>query len=498
MAKAKAKNKIPPPVKPAPVTPILSGIKIEQPDYTLYLQIPDSLLECRCSFVTQGESAVLTVEELLETLKGYTALEMIDLSVCEDIVASAAVGKPQFNVLLACGTPPLPGRDGYFDLTASSTTEVQGGDDVMAIVDMYIVQTFVNVVTGDEIGRIIPEVQGTPGRDIRGEEILPPPCKDLSYTLGKHIQLDPESGILTAASIGRFCNLRGEFSVEEEFIVKGDVDFNVGIIDFKGFVEVRGDVLDNFDIKATKGLTVRGNIGVCSILSDGDVTFCGMDGQDTGSIVCGGTLRAHHIHSTSIECAGDVIVEAEIHDCNIKTLGRIIVNKDTISGGSYIAQGGIEASKLGSRSARHTTLLVGVDYNYVEELRHLLGQLTATQAEIGEARSLEEITELRKRAAILSELILTIRGKTVAAANAKINVKKKLHENVKMVLGDVTSTMQEAKDGPITIVENMSAGGVRFIPMTSMDLKAADIERAFILEQKISKTGAKNGKNSCN
>ena len=495
---AKAKNKMPAPATPEPVTPILTGIKIEQPGYTIYLQIPESALECRCSFVPHIESALLTVEKLLDTLKEYAALEMIDLSACEDIVTSAAAGKPQFNVLLASGTAPIPGRDGYFELTASSTAEVQGNDDVMAIVDMYIVQTFVNVVTGDEIGRIIPAVQGTPGRDIRGEQILPPPCNNLSFTLGKHIQLDLESGILSAASIGRFCNLRGEFSVEEEFIVKGDVDFNVGKIDFKGFVEVRGDILDNFDIKATKGLTVRGNIGVCSILSDGDVTFCGMDGQDTGSIVCGGTLRAHHIHSTSIECAGDVIVEAEIHDCNIKTLGRIIVNKDTISGGSYIAQGGIEASKLGSRSARHTTLLVGVDYNYVEELKHLLGQLTATQAEIGEARSLEEITELRKRAAILSEQISTIRGKTVSSANAKINVKKKLHENVKMVLGDVTSTMQKAKDGPITIVENISSGGVRFIPMTSIDLKASDIERAFVLEEKISKTGATNGKKSGN
>ncbi len=493
---AKAKNNVPPPVTPAPVTPILSGIKIEQPDYTLYLQIPDSLLECRCSFVPQGEGAVLTVEELLETLKEYAALEMIDQSACEDFVASANAGRQLLNVLLVSGAPPVAGKDGYFQLTATATSVVQSDDDDLAIVDMYRVQTFVNVVTGDEIGRIVPAVQGTPGINVRGEQIFPLPCKELSYTLGKHINLDRESGILSAASIGRFCDLRGEFSVEEEFIVKGDVDFNVGIIDFKGFVEVRGDVLDNFDIKATKGLTVRGNIGVCNIVSDGDITFCGIDGQDTGSIVCGGTLRAHHIHSTNIECAGDVIVEAEIHDCTIKTLGRIIVNKDTISGGSYIAQGGIEASKLGSRSARHTTLLVGVDYNYVEELKHLLGQLTATQAEIGEARSLEEITELRKRAAILSERISTIRGKTVAAANAKINVKKMLHENVKMVLGDVTSTMQEEKNGPITIIENISAGGVRFIPMTSMDLKAADIERAFILEQKLSKNRGTGDSNS--
>jgi uncharacterized protein (DUF342 family) len=290
--------------------------------------------------------------------------------------------------------------------------------------------------------------------------------------------------ILRATSSGRFCQSGTEFSVEKEFVVKGNVDFEVGTLNFNGFVEVKGDVLDNFDIIATKGLTVTGNIGICSIVSDGDISFRGMNGQGRGNIVCGGTLRAQHIHSTDIECTGDVLVDVEIHDCTIKALGRIVVNKDTISGGSYIAMGGIEANKLGSPSARHTSLLVGVDYNYVEELKRLLEKLTATQAEIGQARSLEEITELRKRAALLTERIANLRTKTVAAANAKINVKKTLHENVHMVLGGVTETVQEVVAGPLTIVENISEGGLRFIPMSSMEVKATDIEQAFILEQK--------------
>jgi len=125
----------------------------------------------------------------------------------------------------------------------------------------------------------------------------------------------------------------------------------------------------------------------------------------------------------------------------------------------------------------------------VRVTNRLQEELTATQAVISEAESLVQITELRKRSATLSGQIATLRSKTVATANAKINVKKKLHENVRLELGNTTETVLEKQTGPLSIVENLSEGGLRYIPMTSLDVKAADIERAFILEKKFAKKG---------
>jgi uncharacterized protein (DUF342 family) len=464
--------------------PDFIGVEVRQPGYSLYLLIPDNYMECRCSYLAHEEGTMLTSWELADILMQYNVVYGIDQEALEDFVVDAAAGRQQHDVLLAAGTPPVDGTDGYFALSVPPSTVVKSGNNDVSRVDMYIVQTFVNVSNGEEIGRIIPEVSGTPGQNIMGLPIPPLPAKPLNCKIGKNIRVEEEGALLIATATGRFCQLAGELSVEEEFIVSGDVDFNIGVINFKGFVEVRGDVLDNFNITATKGLTVTGNIGVCSIVCDGDVTFCGMDGQNRGSIVCCGTLRANFIHNTIIECTGDVIVDVEIHDCTIRTLGRIIVNKDTISGGSYIAQQGIESKKLGSPSSRHTSLLVGVDYRYVEELKRLLEELTETQGKIREARSLDEITELRKTAAKLSDRIAIIREKAVVAANAKINVKTKLHENVRMALGDVSQTINEAKDGPITIIENITEGGLRFLSMTNLDIKATEIELAFVREQK--------------
>ncbi|MFA7406092.1 MAG: FapA family protein, partial [Pelobacteraceae bacterium] len=192
------------------------------------------------------------------------------------------------------------------------------------------------------------------------------------------------------------------------------------------------------------------------------------------------------IHDAVVECAGDVIVDVEIHNSSIRTLGKIVVDKGAISGGSYIALGGIEARKIGSAASVHTALSAGVDYHDVELLEKLFAALNDAQNKIKQSQSLTEIAELRKTTASLTDSIMDIRGKVVESANAKINTKAVLYENVQLSLGSVTELIKEQKDGPLSIIENSIEGGLRFLSMTSLDVKARDIELAYIREQKMS------------
>ena len=178
------------------------------------------------------------------------------------------------------------------------------------------------------------------------------------------------------------------------------------------------------------------------------------------------------------------VAMVEIHNCTIRTLGRIFVDKGAISGGSCIAQGGIEAKKVGSVSSVHTKLQAGVDYHDVELLEKLFAALAETQNKAKESQSLTEITELRKTTASLADNIMAIRGKENAATNAKINVKAVLYENAQLILGSAAETIKEQMDGAHSIIENSIEGGLRYLSMTSLDVKATDIELAFIREQK--------------
>lgn len=470
----------------ASAVPAIGGSEVKKIGYSLYLKIPENRLECRCSYVPHEQGSMMTHDELAALLKQYNVREGIDQKAFDDFVIKAAAGQQQIDVLLASGTMPVPGADEYISISVNSSTAVHDSDAALTDLDMHIVQTFINVSSGDEIGRIIPAEPGVPGRNIMGLPIPSQPGKPLKVVIGKNIRVEENGTLLIASATGRFCQSSGEVSVEEQYVVKGDVNFRIGTINFKGVVEVRGDVLDNFDITATKGLTVTGNIGVSAIVSDGDITFCGMDGQDKGTIVCGGTLRANFIHDVTVECAGDVIVGVEIHNCTIRALGRVVVDKGAISGGSCIAQGGIEAKKIGSASSQHTKLHAGVDYRDVALLDKWFATLAETQAKAKESKSLAEITELRQVIATLSDSIMAIRSKADATANAKINAKAVLYENVQLTVGTVTETITEQRDGAHSIIENSIDGGLRILSMTSLDVKAADIERAFVREQKMS------------
>ena len=108
------------------------------------------------------------------------------------------------------------------------------------------------------------------------------------------------------------------------------------------------------------------------------------------------------------------------------------------------------------------------------------------QNKIKQSQSLTEIAELRKTSASLTDSIMDIRGKVVESANAKISAKAVLYENVQLSLGSVTELIKDQKDGPLSVIENSIEGGLRFLSMTSLDVKASDIEQAYIREQKMS------------
>lgn len=470
--------------KPQGTTGTFLGTEIKRLGYSLFIRVPDNRLECRCSYVPNQQGSMMTRDEFMAHLTQNKVREGLDQTLLDDFIVKAAAGIPQSDVLLASGTPPVAGADSFISLSVKPSVAIHEDDETATQIDMYIVQTFINVSVGDEIGRIIPAEPGTPGRNVMGTPIPPQPGKPLKLKLGKNIRLEDDGATLIAEATGRFCQSSGEISVEEEYVVAGDVNFKIGSINFKGVVDIRGDILDNFDVTATKGLRVSGNIGVCNIASDGDITFCGMDGQDKGTIVCGGTLRAHFIHDTVIECTGDVLVEVEIHNCTIKTLGRIIVEKGAISGGSYIALGGIESKKIGSPASVKTKLAVGVDYRDTPELETLMAELAENQKKAGQTQVLTEIMILREERALLTDRILAIRNRTVSVSNPKISAKTAIYDKVLVSIGTVNEEIKDQKDGPLSIIENTIEGGLRFLSMTSLDVKATDIELAFVREQK--------------
>lgn len=459
----------------------IAGKEYKKLGFSLYIWLSENRLECRCSYVPREQGSMMTRDELAGYLAQSYVREGIIPEALDDFAVKAAAGQTLTMVLLAEGTAPTAGEDGWLEYTAQPSVTIVHDIDQAADVDLHNVQSFINVTPGAEIGRIIPPQPGTPGRNVMGEVIPAQDGKPLNLKIGANIRCDDASRLLATAA-GRVCRAGGEISVAEEYVVAGDVDFRVGSIVFNGFVEVRGDILDGFNVTAVKGLRVNGNIGACAICSDGDIAFCGMDGQEKGSIECGGSVSANFIHNCAVVASGDVQAEIELHNCHIRSLGRIVANKGAIAGGSYTALGGIETKKAGSASSVKTVLRAGSDYRDMAELELLLAELEENSAQIRQVGSQHELEELRKKGAELSAAISAIRSRSDERANPKINVKKILYDNTFLHIGQAAKQKVDERDGPFSAIEDTIEGGLRFLAMTSLDVPARDIEQAFVRE----------------
>ena len=458
--------------------------------YTLQLVVSGDKLTCTVVYSPTSNGAPLTHDELRGFLSQAKIVEGLDEAGIAALVAAAAQGKSLSATVVARGQAMLPGEDGWIELAVSDALadEPAEADEEQVDdgrVDLRRVQSFLNVSTGQVIGKVMPPGPGTAGKSVHGSRIAPQSGKLLQLQIERGIRLADDGVSLYAEADGRLCLRGGEISVEDTYAVKGDVDFKVGNIVFNGFVDIKGDVLDGFTVKATKGIRIQGNIGVCEVASEGDISFCGMNGQGKGSVVCGGNVTANFIADAQVDCEGDVLVETEIRSSYIHANGCIKVNKGILTGGECVALGGIESSIIGTVSSQRTRVVAGVCQRDLQELNRLFNELKELIANFNAAGRTMDTAEFARGRADITARIQEVRSRVYPARNPKVNVKKHLYEGVSLTIGQLSEDLREGKDGPFSMIENTLEGGFRYLGLTDLSVKAQQIEEAFVQQEEL-------------
>ena len=464
----------------------VSRFEIKRHGYTLALEVSPDEQECYCYY----EPSTIGGTPLTDSeLQGHLAQFKINVGILPEAVSSllnsAVSAKSVSRLLVACGIPMVPGEDGHIAIGVSDDL-AEAEPEGAGTVDFRRVQAFLNVEAGELVATIMPPGPGVPGKTVTGKIVPPLPGAPVQLKIGQNVCLSDDGVTVLSLAIGRVCLRENVISVEDVYEIDGNVDFKVGNVAFKGYVEVKGDVLDGFFVKATKGIKVRGNIGVCMIESDGDISFCGMNGQGTGKVLCGGSISANFISDAVIECVGNVSAEVEIRSSQIKCLGVISVNKGGLTGGEYFALAGIECANLGSRTALRTRVVAGVHYGDLEELNCLFNELKALVAEFTAApKGTVDMKAFAQKRALVTERTQEVRSRTYEQCNPKINVKKALYEGVSITLGMISDNILEERKGPVSIIENSIEGGFRYLGMTPLSFRAQMIEQTFIQQQQL-------------
>ncbi|MFC1724664.1 flagellar assembly protein A [candidate division KSB1 bacterium] len=363
------------------------------------------------------------------------------------------------EILIAQGKEVIHGKNGEIKFTFD--TEIKPKMDEKGNVNYKDLNLIQNFKKGDKLAEAIPPVEGTAGSNIFGEEIKPKEGTQAFLPIGNNSYPDPENPNILLSAIDGSINMKGnKVNIDPVFIVKENVDYETGNIDFIGSVIVKGDVKSGFNIKAQGDLQIDGVVEDATIEVEGDVLIkSGFVGKGDGKIVAGGNVMAQFCESENIVCAGDIIVSDYVMHCNIDTKGKLIVTNQNglIVGGSIYAVKGVEAKIIGNPGATATKIFAGIDKetkDKIEENKVRLSKNIENEKKIRE--TLEFLDKEKRRRKKLTEDKEVLLQKIIQLKESN----KEERERISSELEEFEAKMEEFKNSIIKIDEAVYPGTI--------------------------------------
>ncbi len=481
--------------------------EVREAEYDLYVVLFDGETECCVTLHPNYRGLDFEPAWLIENLAKVEVTFGLDKKAIEECCKSASRGEPVDDIIVARGKHPVPGEDESIEFLVKPFDEnPEFDEDESGQVDFHETNLFENAKAGDVIARAKPAKVGEAGTTVQGKPI---PVRDPARTTlraGSGAKLSDDKQEVVATVDGRVLYRAGTISVTEELVVD-DVDLSTGNIDFVGFVRVRGDVCDGFNVRGGKGIRISGAVGHSTLESDGDIQLGGMTGlEGQGSIRCGGNLTANYLHEVDVECEGDVMVKNEVMHCGIKTRGKLTI-PGLVAGGQYIALAGMEVGRIGSEAGVKTYFTAGFDYEDIgridkmhEELRKIerleqglcakmlrftrqAEKSKMTDRQMGAMETLRaEIADLNRQKKLVQADIDGMLEKSSAVANAKINVRRIINSGAVFRLGFTTGQVEDYREGSWSIIEHRGSQ-LKFVRLTPLSKSAREVEEELMAQE---------------
>lgn len=260
--------------------------------------------------------------------------------------------------LIASGREAVAGRDAeikyHFETNPLRVGTVKGGGTI----DFKDRGGIPHVSAEALLAEKIPAESGTPGLDLSGRTIDPPPAEDIKLLIGKGVILS-DDGLNAIANIDGMPQISdaGKICVLPKLEISGDVDLKSGHVNFGGEIVITGAVRSGFHVKGHS--LSASEVQKAEITTTGDINISG--GIRGAFIKTEGTLHAAYVHESHIYAKSDVVVSKEIIDSTIETSGACIVKTGAILSTTIVAKKGIWAYQIGSDVAKPCQLSIGGD-----------------------------------------------------------------------------------------------------------------------------------------
>jgi uncharacterized protein (DUF342 family) len=366
------------------------------------------------------------------------------------------------DILVAKAKLPVNGSDAeiVYSFNAEKTLKPTMSED--GSVDFHKLDMIESVKEGQLLATLIPIDYGEPGKDVYGNMIRPKKVRNKRLRHGKNIHLSDDKLQMYSDVSGNVTLVNDMVFVTDTYTIEGDVGPSTGDIDYDGAVEVKGNVITGYTVKATGDITVNGAVEGAMLISEGKIVLKrGMQGMGKGVMEAKGDVISNFIESATVKSGGAIYTDAIMHS-NISANGDVIVNgkRGLIAGGSVKTTTKIETKVAGSTMGTQTELEVGFDTTLGEKYRNIekhIDQMTDEKDSI-----VKNLKILQKRMQTKGKLEPE-KMKLIKEGTERIKVIDQTIEEETEEYERIDEEMQRTSDGGKVRVENIAYPGVKIV-----------------------------------
>lgn len=366
------------------------------------------------------------------------------------------------DILVAKAKLPVNGSDAeiVYSFNAEKTLKPTMSED--GSVDFHKLDMIESVKEGQLLATLIPIDYGEPGKDVYGNMIRPKKVRNKRLRHGKNIHLSDDKLQMYSDVSGNVTLVNDMVFVTDTYTIEGDVGPSTGDIDYDGAVEVKGNVITGYTVKATGDITVNGAVEGAMLISEGKIVLKrGMQGMGKGVMEAKGDVISNFIESATVKSGGAIYTDAIMHS-NISANGDVIVNgkRGLIAGGSVKTTTKIETKVAGSTMGTQTELEVGFDTTLGERYRNIekhIDQMTDEKDSI-----VKNLKILQKRMQTKGKLEPE-KMKLIKEGTERIKVIDQTIEEETEAYERIDEEMQRTSDGGKVRVENIAYPGVKIV-----------------------------------
>lgn len=353
----------------------------EQRDGTFAVDIAEDAMQVWLEITPACAGKKVSPDDVYMTLGEAGVTFGIDTQATE----SACTANVAARVLVATGTPAVPGEDARFELLVNDIRDRSPQLNEKGLIDFREQGKIPTVIANEALMKRIPATTGKAGCNVRGEEIKADPGNDTPFSahiVGAYIDKE-DPNLLRAEINGQpVFNMTG-VSVEHILHLR-EVNVASGNISFNGTIHIDGEVLSGMKVSATGDIIIGDLVDGATLEAGGDVCVGGGI-IAKAHIKAAGAVTARFIENAHVYAGTTLAIEESALQSDLQANNQILIGiknrHGKLAGGSARAMLLIQTPILGSSTGGVTQLVLGINPVLDAQYRELLQQLAKRKEE---------------------------------------------------------------------------------------------------------------------